>query len=239
MSDKIRSVAFNIYFYVWSACVCTLLLPTLLTRRTAIFTDQVWVRGTYWGLKHIMNLDLDLKGHLHPNPVIYASKHQSAWETVMMRYIIPNPAIVLKQELMWIPLFGWFLARCGQIPITRSKTNALNDLKTMLRSASKAVERDQPVFIFPEGTRSAPDKAGTYHSGIASLYTHLKVPVVPIAHNSGCFWPRRGFFKRSGTVRVRFLEPIPPGLPRKEFMERLESAIEGETRKLVKGAYTQ
>lgn len=175
-----------------------------------------------------MDLKVEIQGvknQLSP-PVIYASKHQSALETMLFHYVLNDPAVVLKRELMWIPFFGWYFKKLGMIPIAREKNKGTSSLRKMLKVCKIAVDNDQPIVIFPEGTRSSPDQPGQYQSGVASIYKHLDIPVVPVALNSGCYWPRRCFLKRPGVVTIQFLDSIPPGLPRQEFMSVLQSRIE-------------
>jgi 1-acyl-sn-glycerol-3-phosphate acyltransferase len=130
----------------------------------------------------------------------------------------------MKRELFWLPFFGWYTKKYGAIGIDRGAGGAA--IRQLMKDARKSVAAGRPIIIFPEGTRTPPGKIGDYQSGIAALYGDLKIPVVPIALNSGMYWPRRKLIRRPGVITLRFLSPIPPGLPRKEFMERLESEIE-------------
>ena len=120
------------------------------------------------------------------------------------------------------------------ISLSRSKKNGLQDLKNLLKAADKAMTQNRPIVIFPEGTRSKPGQKATYHSGIASLYLHLGIPVIPVAHNAGLFWPRRGFLKYPGSITLELLAPIQPGLSRQEFMNVLENTIETKANELLK-----
>jgi 1-acyl-sn-glycerol-3-phosphate acyltransferase len=144
------------------------------------------------------------------------------------------PAFVLKRELLSIPLFGWYLRKVGMIAVDRAA--GASALRNMARQASEAFAEGRSILIFPEGTRVPPGESRPYHPGVAALYTQLKVPVVPVALNSGLFWGRRSFVKRPGTVTVQFLPPIPPGLDRKAFMRELESRIEAAAMVLSKTA---
>jgi 1-acyl-sn-glycerol-3-phosphate acyltransferase len=171
---------------------------------------------------------------LSNQPMILAAKHQSTWDTLIFHHFFADPSVVLKQELLWIPLFGWYLKKLRMIPLSRSKQRGGKDLKNLLKQAEKVVSQGQPILIFPEGTRSHPEQKGRYHSGVARLYQHLKIPVIPIAHNAGLFWPRRGFVKYPGCITLEFLDPIEPGLSRQEFMRILEYKIETKTNLLVR-----
>lgn len=164
-------------------------------------------------------------------PCIIASKHQSAWDTMIFALLIRRPSHILKRELLWVPVFGWYLLRAGGIPIDRKGGAAA--LKRMIAAARHTISEGRHIVIFPEGTRVAVGARVPYHPGVAALYSQLKVPVVPVALNSGLFWGRRTFVKRPGRIVLEFLEPIPPGLPRREFLEVLQQRIESASADLV------
>jgi len=236
MKIWLRSCIFNVIFYIWTFGCSFFCWPVLFFSRSYIITvANFWSFGVFWICERIGGIHFKLIGkeRIPTTPVIFASKHQSAWETIVSPYVLSHPAIVLKEELMRIPFFGGYLKGLGMIPLSRSKNKSIQDLKNLLRAATEAVAQGRSILIFPEGTRSAPGHQGTYHSGIASLYQHLNIPVVPIAHNAGLFWPRRGFIKRPGCITLEFLTPIQPGLSRHEFMRQLTTAIETKTNELV------
>jgi 1-acyl-sn-glycerol-3-phosphate acyltransferase len=145
--------------------------------------------------------------------------------------LLDEPAYVLKRELMSVPLFGAYLKRCGMIAVDRQGGGPA--LKRMLAAARAAAADGRPILIYPEGTRTAPGQRRPYHPGVAALYGDLGLPVVPVALNSGLFWGRRSFRKRSGTITIEFLAPIAPGLPRRVFMERLQGSIEEASARLA------
>jgi len=157
-------------------------------------------------------------------PVIIASKHQSVWETLFFPHQLKGSIIILKRELFWLPFFGWYAKKYGAIGIKRS--GGASTIRKLIKDARLPVSTGRSIVIFPEGTRTQPGKIGVYHSGVAALYKDLKIPVVPVALNSGLYWPRRKLIRRAGVITLRFLPPIPPGLPRREFMNRLQSDIE-------------
>ena len=164
-------------------------------------------------------------------PAIYAAKHQSAWETLFLSRYLGFPAFVLKQELLSIPLFGWFLKKSGMIAVDRK--GGASALRAMARQATETLESGRSILIFPEGTRVPPGQTRPYQPGVAALYTQQKVPLVPVALNSGLFWGRRAFIKKSGTIVVEILPPIPPGLDRKAVMKELENRIETAAKALA------
>lgn len=246
MSDNLilllRSLAFNVAFFGWTILCAFLLLPLFLCPHAhAVKGGKLWIRGIFWICRYVLGLHVRVVGYenLPKGPVILAAKHQSAWETFVFHYLFSDPAIALKQELLWIPFFGWYLKKTGMIPLSRSKGKGVQDLKNLLGRARDAAEKGRQIVIFPEGTRSKPGHKGTYQSGVASLYSHLKLPIIPVAHNAGLYWPRRGFIKYPGTVTIEFLAPIHPGLSRQDFMCRLEDVIEIRTNELVAHSPTE
>jgi 1-acyl-sn-glycerol-3-phosphate acyltransferase len=226
----LRSLAFNIAFFAVTAVVGLLGLPVLLApRRCVMRFGRRWAHMVLGLLRMIVGLAGEIRGleHLPPGPCLVAMKHQSAWDTLILPVVLGDPAVVLKRELLWIPLYGWYAARAGSIAIDRSGGAAA--LRHMVRDARRAVARRQPVVIFPEGTRTAPGRRLPYQPGVAALYQALQLPLVPAAVNSGRFWGRRSFVKRPGRITLAFLEPIPPGLPRARLMTELEARIEAAT----------
>lgn len=229
MMTFFRSFAFNAVFYAWTLICCILFLPVLVLPRAFVLkTTKIWIYGVVWICEHVLGLHIKVIGkeRLLISPVIFAIKHQSAWETLIFHYFLTDSSIVLKKELLWLPFFGLYIKKLEMIPLSRSKKNGLQDLKNLLKEADMAISKGRPIVIFPEGTRSMPGQKAIYHSGISSLYRHLNIPVVPIAHNAGLYWPRRGFIKHPGCITLEILEPIQPGLSRQEFMSVLENRIE-------------
>lgn len=230
----LRSLAFNVGFWSWTLAMAIVGIPLLaLPRRFVMGHARIWMAGTQAMLKTLVGLDYEVRGreHLPREPAILALKHQSAWETLVLLLVIDDPAIALKRELTLIPVFGWYTLRAGMIRIDRSSGAAA--LRSMVEGARAALLRGSPVVIFPEGTRVAPGAHRPYHPGVAALYLQLDRPVVPVALNSGLFWPRRSFAKQPGRIVVEFLPPIAPGLDRRAFMLELERRLEGATTRLV------
>jgi 1-acyl-sn-glycerol-3-phosphate acyltransferase len=162
-------------------------------------------------------------GPLPKGPVIVAIKHQSAFETVAAPRLFDWPAVVMKQELVQLPVWGWIARRHGSIPVARDGSSSA--MRTMLKVAEVAVREGREIVIFPEGTRIPVGEAPPLKPGVSGLYKLLKLPVVPASLDSGRLWPRRRFLKRPGTITIRFGETIPAGLPRDEFERRLHAAI--------------
>ena len=223
----LRSILFNLLYALWGTGMHIICLPLLFASRRAVQkAGGIWIDGTLFLLKHVVGIDYRIVGaeNLPKTPAIYAAKHQSAWETLFLSRYLDYPAFVLKKELLSIPLFGWFLKKAGMIAIDR-KAGA-SALRSMARQATETLASGRSILIFPEGTRVPPGQSRPYQPGVAALYTQLKVPVVPMALNSGLFWGRQSFIKKPGTIVVEILPPIQPGLDRKALMRELENRIE-------------
>ncbi|PWR25386.1 1-acyl-sn-glycerol-3-phosphate acyltransferase [Zavarzinia aquatilis] len=223
----LRSALFNLFFYAWTAFVSVSMLPALLWPRVlGVKVAKGWIAGVNVGLRLICGVRVEVRGRerMPEGPVLIAAKHQSAWDTIELLAICGMPAVVLKRELTWIPLYGWYIMAMGGIPIDRSA--GARALKDMVRQAKLAVAQGRSVLIFPQGTRVAPGRKLEYQPGVAALYSQLGLPCIPVALNSGLVWPRRQFLRPSGTITVEFLTPIPPGLRREPFMTTLEARVE-------------
>lgn len=229
-----RSIVFGLLFYITTVLFVVLGSPLLLGPRSwAMAALKVHAKTELWLLKHIVGLDFEVRGldKLPEPPFLVASKHQSAWETFALIPLFRDPALLMKRELFWIPLHGWFSHKFEMIPVDRDAGPSA--LRRMLQAARKRIKDGREIIIFPEGTRRPPGADPAYKTGIVLLYNALKVPCVPVALNSGLFWPRRQWTRKPGTVVVEILDPIPPGLPRPEFLSRLENAIETASDRLL------
>ena len=228
---RLRAIAFNILFYAWTTILALLALPLLLLPSgLTLAYSRFWVNGCFAILRLTVGLRHQVRGleNIPHGPAIFACKHQSAWETLAFHILLPNPVFVLKRELMLIPVWGWLVRRTGMIPVNRSGGTAA--LRQMLITAKTVATTGRPIVIFPQGTRTPPGSDRPYQAGIAALYKGLSLPVVPVALNSGLFWPRRaGTRILPGVITLEYLPPIAPGLPRREFMTSLETAIETAT----------
>jgi 1-acyl-sn-glycerol-3-phosphate acyltransferase len=220
----LRSILFAIVFYPGSLVGVLRALPAALTGSLAVRERAVdWARYHRWCCRWLLGIRSRVEGAIPQGPVLIAAKHQSMFETVDLVVILDKPAMVLKQELGDMPLWGRAARAYGAIPVARD--GSASALRGMLRAARAAVDEGRSILIFPEGTRVAPGEQPPLKSGFAGLYSHLKLPVVPVAVDSGRLWPRNSFLKRAGFVTVRFGEPIPPGLPRAEIEARVHAAI--------------
>jgi 1-acyl-sn-glycerol-3-phosphate acyltransferase len=234
-----RSLLFNVLFYLNVIILMIVALPTLpLPYRFLRPFIRAYSRSSLWLLRVICGTKVEWRGaeKIPDGACIVACKHQSLWETFSLYAVLEDPAYVLKRELMWIPLFGWYMAKAGLIPIDRGA--GLSALARMTARARTALARSRQVVIFPEGTRRPPGAPPTYRPGVAHLYNKAGVACVPLALNSGLFWPRRSFLRFPGTILVEVLDPIAPGLDSRTFLARLQSALEEATARLVQESRT-
>jgi 1-acyl-sn-glycerol-3-phosphate acyltransferase len=235
--SRARAAVFNIAFFAWTAVLGGIGLPFLLApRREAMRFGRFWSRGVLFLLQTIVGLDHRILGRdrIPAGGCIVAMKHQSAWDAIALPVVLDDPAAVVKRELLALPFYGWYMARAGAIAIDRKAGAAA--LRAMLGAARRAADERRPIVIFPQGTRVAPGAAAAYQPGVYALYQALSLPLVPAVVNSGVFWGRRSFVKRPGQITLEFLEPIPPGWPRRRLMDELEQRIEAATAKLEREA---
>jgi len=229
-----RSLLFNVVFYINISVRMIVALPTIMLPYSFLLgVLRRYAGSTLWFLRVICGIGVEWRGRekLPQGACIVACKHQSVWETFALFMVLPDPTYVLKRELMQLPLFGWLATKARMIPIDRgSHAKALTG---MLAAARREAARGRQIVIFPEGTRRPPGAKPHYLPGAAFLYADLGLPCVPIALNSGLFWPRHSWLRRPGTVVAEVLDPIPAGLDKREFLTRLQSAIEQATARLV------
>lgn len=206
--------------------------------RTRAFS-RLWARGVLGILRGVGGLSYGEQGQENrPNgPALYIANHQSAWETIAAAVLVPDVAIILKEELYRIPVFGWFLRNSPMIAIDRA--GGASSLKKMFREGREAAAEGRSLLIFPEGTRRAPHERAEFQRGVLLLYKALGLPAVPMAHNAGLYWKGRSFTVRPGSVRVSYLPALPPGLPDAEFMARITTELYDERDRLVALAETE
>ena len=230
----IRSVLFNVLFYLNMITLMCLALPTLLMpRRALLAVVRFWARSNNWLLRTVCGITVELRGleKIPPGALLVASKHQSLWETFALVPLFADPAFILKRELMWLPFFGWLARKAEMIPVDRgARSQALAAISARARIE---LARNRQIVIFPEGTRRPPGAEPKYKYGVVHLYAESGVACLPIALNSGLFWPRRSIRRYPGTIVAEILDPIAPGLDKQVFFERLQQAIETATARLI------
>jgi 1-acyl-sn-glycerol-3-phosphate acyltransferase len=230
----LRSILFAAAFYIATALHLLLGSPLLLGPRSwAMAGLRSHARTSLWLLRAIVGTHMEVRGRkrLPAGACLVAAKHQSAWDTFALVLLFRDPALVMKAELMHIPFYGWFSRKFGMIPIKRE--TGPSALRELVRAARARIASGREVLIFPEGTRRAPGAPPDYKPGVVLLYESLGVPCVPVALNSGLYWPRRRLDRYPGTIVVEFLEPLPPGLKRAEFKSLLQQRIEEASARLI------
>ena len=230
----LRSTLFNAAFFTTTAVFLLAGLPVLAAGRMGVFRlARTWSRTSLWLLEKICGARVEFRGveRIPPGPVLLAAKHQSALETFALLQHFPDFSFILKRELLRLPLFGWYLRRAEQIAIDRTSGRAA--LGQVVERAKTLFAEGRSVFIFPEGTRRAVGAPPSYKMGVAHIYDATGATCLPVALNTGVCWPRRSFLKRPGLVVIEYLDPIPPGLSKKEFASRLQDVIETRSNQLA------
>jgi 1-acyl-sn-glycerol-3-phosphate acyltransferase len=229
----LRSLIFSILFYgFFAVCAVAAAVISLISPNSLAPFSRFWSRAWLAMYHAICGVNYEVRGreNIPRGGCLLAVKHQSVWDTCALFAIFDRPVFVLKNELMFIPFFGWALARLGCIPVKRGTGKSALD--NMVRGTRIALTQNKQVVIFPEGTRTAVGQAANYKTGISHLYIALGVTCVPVALNSGIFWPRRKFLRPPGTIVVDVLSPISPGFGRKEMFDLMVGKIEDASARL-------
>ena len=232
----IRSSIYYIIFSLNLLIFSIIFLPLFfLPRSMGLLVLTFWARVSQSILFYLCEVDFEVYGqeYIPKERALIASKHQSTWETINFLHILDQPPVmILKKELLFIPFFGQYALKFGNIAINRKA--GVSAIKDMVKKAKKSRDQNRSILIFPEGTRSAINSDPEYKRGILALYKNLKIPCVPVALNSGLFWPKNKFMKNPGKISVEFLKPIEPGLSDDDFMRQLQTRIEDTTDVLIK-----
>jgi 1-acyl-sn-glycerol-3-phosphate acyltransferase len=229
----VRSVLFNILFYLDLVLLMIVGLPMILGGRHGVFAlVSAWRTVSIWLLEHVCGLKVEYRGleNIPPGGVLIASKHQSFLETFALLKYAPDFAIILKRQLTYIPLFGLYLIVSKQIAIDRARGRQA--LRQIAAAAKPVIAAGRQIVIYPEGTRRPPGARPNYRDGVFAIYAAAGAPCLPVAVNTGLFWRRRRFIRRPGVAVIEYLPPIPPGLDRKTFAARLQNAIEAACERL-------
>lgn len=230
----LRSFLFNIVCYSTLAvgCLATSSVGLFYRKATIPMWNRFFMPFILWNLKVIAGMEIEIRGkqYLRQEGVMYAAKHESALETYCLSSYITKLVFVLKKELTYIPLFGWAQYFYGMIPVDRSAGGAA--MKNLLKAAQKRINDGRPIIIFPEGTRVKPGTVNGYKPGLLFIAQNLKVPVIPVALNTGLFWQKKSFLRHPGKVIIEFMEPMPTNLDKKEFMSELQKRIENKCAEL-------
>ena len=223
--------------YIWTVIFGVFGLPfiiisAILRRDLPKFIVKLWVDVILFLFQSICHVRIELRGYDNipkENSAIIASKHQSALETLVY-YQHWSPSYILKRELYYIPIFGWYLALSGMIAINRSmRTRAM---RLIMREAGGRLKDGRHLVIFPEGTRVPIGQKKPYNKGVYKLY-ELGYPVIPVALNTGKIWVKRKLPITPGKAIFSFMPALPTGLSSKDFNSFLEKVIEAETEKIL------
>jgi len=234
MTPRFRDILFLLLWSVSTLVMGVLALPCLLLPQWSRAAAKLWTCWSLWLLKRVAGIHSHVRGYMHilPPPVIYAPKHQSTWDTLMLYQQLDGPAFVLKRSLYLIPIFGWYLWRSGQIAIDRK--GGKRAIGQMVEQAKYYAGKGRSIVIFPEGTRRPPFAEPQYKFGVARVSEATGLKVVPVALNAGKVWPRHPIAKRAGHAIVEFLPTMPPaGTAREPWLKDLETRVETATRVLM------
>jgi len=222
----LRSWLYFFLFLIWTVFTAVVCLPLLLTERSTLWAVRWWTGGLMLLARFVVGITYRAEGreHIPKGPCIIAAQHQSSYETYRMFSEVYHPIFVLKRELIWIPLIGWYMLRAGFVSINRGA--GAGAMRKMLRETQDALDRGFQVVVFPEGTRVLPGRSNPYRPGIAALYTHCNVPVIPMALNTGAFWGKTRILKMPGEIVFKFLPALPTGLDKETMLTELRTRLE-------------
>ncbi|MES2905473.1 MAG: lysophospholipid acyltransferase family protein [Pseudomonadota bacterium] len=227
-----RALIFNILFYTLFVIGMLAISPLLLGSRRVTTRGIMFVTKCLVVLQRIFGIRIQVRGkeNIPEGGFLIAAKHQSMWETIMLPDLFVDPAFIYKQELANIPLFGLFMRKFDMVPIDRKK--GATALRNMTVLAARKIAEGRQLIIFPEGTRRPLGAPPDYKTGIVLLYDVTKAPVLPIAQNSGALWSNYFWRGQTGTIVIDILPLIAAGLPKKEFLQKLQDEIETAMQKM-------
>ncbi len=227
----LRNILFSLFFFAGIIFISIIFLPSLF------FPQKIVLLGGklmgYWSgfcLKFFLSTKITIKGReniITDKKFFIASSHQSMFETFFLQTIFNSPVFILKKELLFIPIFGWYLKKIGSISIQRNKIT--KDNLGFFDQISKTINRtNRPLIIFPQATRVLPTERPPFKKGAGRIYEELKIFCQPVAINSGFVWPKKGKKKSNKEIIVSILEPIEMGLKKEDFIRILEQKIYSE-----------
>lgn len=226
------SLIFVVQMYAMMALMAVFFTPwALVDRRGAFAAVHTWCRYVRWTAGWMVGLRSEVRGEVPLGEVLIAAKHQSFFDIIMLVSVVPRPKFIMKAELKWAPILGWYALRIGCVPVNRGKRGQA--IKQMQDDVAKGASLPGQLIIYPQGTRIAPGVRAGYKVGTGVLYEQLGQPCVPVAVNVGLFWPRRGIVRQPGLAVVEFLPVIAPGLPVPQFMAHLERVVEAASDRLM------
>ena len=227
----IRNTIFSIFFFTGIVIISLIFLPAFfLPQKIVLFGGKLMGHWTGFCLKFFLSIKIEIKGReniVQNEKFFIAASHQSMFETFYLQTIFNSPVFILKKELLFIPIFGWYLKKIGSISIKRNKVT--KDNLDFFENISKILSNSKrPLIIFPQGTRVLPDERPPFKKGVARIYEKLRIICQPVAINSGYVWPKKGFKQNNKTITISILQPILSGLSNEEFSKILEKKIYSE-----------
>ncbi len=229
-----RSLIFNIAFYLFFSGAMLFGIPLFAFPRRLRQRYIAWLNSSvFWLLRTICGLEIDVTGRerIPAGKLLVAAKHQSAIDNFIVWSLFADPTFILKSELRFVPLLGWWMKAMRMIPVNRGGGPSVH--KELNKRVAAELADNRQVMIFPEGTRTAPGSPPQYKRGIALLYINSEAPCLPVALNTGLYWPRRKFMRWPGTIQVEILAPIAPGMPRDDFLALLQERIETAANRML------
>ena len=230
----LRNLLFSVFFFSGIVFISIIFLPTLiLPRSLVLFGGKLMGYWASFCLRVILSVKIEILGEeniIKDKKFFIASSHQSMFETFYLQIIFNSPIFILKRELMFIPIFGWYLKKIGSISIKRNKIT--KDNLSFLDDIKKLIKTNRPLIIFPQGTRTKPEERPPFKRGVARIYETLKVSCQPVAINSGYVWPKNGNKKPNKKIIISILPPIDYDMKKEEFTINLEKTIYSELNRI-------
>ena len=228
----ILSLIFVVQMYVALMIVGIVYLPyAIVTREGAVAACHAYCRWVIFSARVLVGIRSEIRGSPPMGEAIIAAKHQSFFDIILIYSAVPQGRFIMKKELIWTPVIGWYALRFGCIPVDRGRRGGA--VSKMLADVKRGLKEPGQLIIYPQGTRVAPGVKAAYKVGTALLYKHLDQPCVPVAINVGVLWPKHGILKKPGLAIVEFLPAIEAGLSNAEFLARIEAEIEPASNRLM------
>ncbi|GAB1377583.1 lysophospholipid acyltransferase family protein [Pararhodobacter aggregans] len=228
----LRSLIFTTQAYLMMVPMALAFLPwALVDRRGAWAAVHVWTGWVRWTASWMIGLKSEVRGPVPQGEVMIAAKHQSFFDIILLCNVLPRPKFIMKKQLLWTPIVGWYALRIGCVPVDRGRRGAA--IKAMVEQVNAGTREPGQLIIFPQGTRVAPGVEAEYKVGVAVLYQELGAPVIPVACNVGVFWPRQAIYRKPGLAVVEFLPEIPAGKPMREFLSEVRGVVEDRSNALM------
>ena len=227
----IRNFLFSFSFFSGIIFISIIFLPSLLLpQKITLFGGKLMGYWSQYCLKIILSTKIVIKGKdnlIIDKKFFIACSHQSMFETFFLQTVFNSPVFILKNELIKIPIFGWYLKKIGSISIKRDKIT--KDNLNFFEGISETIQNSKrPIVIFPQATRVLPEDRPPFKKGASRIYEKLNILCQPVAINSGYVWPKKGIKKSNKVITVSILKPIEPGLNKEEFLQKLEKNIYDE-----------